>query len=223
MANTHYMINITQCKLKKFIDQYITSICKPKQRMICKHSPQPHRPRMQDSFMTHAAHACMAMNDLYLLPYNDIAEDGEKREDRRKGTGAEHDEEWDMVDFEAIRKISDTGSILVRVRDDYNFVSSVDELRRELIDVTFDSSWLWKEEVANHGNVIRHCDNNWKGTVEDQHQLVGQRNASANQKRINYSRRRTSMLTIASEIWKLDSSRSFGLDFQGLSALHAIL
>jgi hypothetical protein len=25
-----------------------------------------------------------------------------------------------------------------------------------LVDVAFDSSWLWEEEIANHGNVVRH-------------------------------------------------------------------
>lgn len=40
--------------------------------------------------------------------------------------------------------------------DDYHFVAAINELRGDLVDVTFDSSWLGKEEVANHGNIVRH-------------------------------------------------------------------
>lgn len=66
-----------------------------------------------------------------------------------------------MVDFETVCKISDTGSIFICMRDNYDFVSSVDELRRELVDMTFDTSWLWKEEVADHSYIVRHLDNKY--------------------------------------------------------------
>lgn len=114
---------------------------------------------MQYGFMAHATHACMTVNDLYLFAYDDVAEYWEEREDRRKGTGSEHDEEWDMVNFEAICEISDASSVFIRVCDYYNFVSSVDQLCRELVDVAFDSPGLWKEEVADHSNVIWHLEN----------------------------------------------------------------
>jgi hypothetical protein len=42
------------------------------------------------------------------------------------------------------------------VRDNYDLVASVDELRGELVDVAFDSSWLGEEEVADHRNIVRH-------------------------------------------------------------------
>lgn len=61
-----------------------------------------------------------------------------------------------MVDFEAIREVSNAGSAFVRVRDDDNLVSAVDEFRRELVDVAFDATWLGKEVVANHRNIVRH-------------------------------------------------------------------
>ena len=44
--------------------------------------------------------------------------------------------------------------------DDDDFVSSIDELGGQLVDVAFDSSWLWEEEVADHSDIVRHSDDN---------------------------------------------------------------
>jgi len=98
----------------------------------------------------------MAMYDFNLFSEHDIAEDGKEGKHCRKRRGTIYDEEGDIVDFEAIRKIPDTGSFIVGMSDYYNFVSAVDELRRKLIDMTFDTSRLREEEIADHGNVVRH-------------------------------------------------------------------
>lgn len=63
-----------------------------------------------------------------------------------------------MVHFQSVGQIMHPRSTLVRVRDDHHLVSSIDQLGGELIDVTLDSSGLWEKEVADHGNVVRHCD-----------------------------------------------------------------
>src|SRR3954465_10952073 len=106
--------------------------------------------------MAHAAHASMSMDDFYLLSNYDIAKYWKEGEDGRKGAGAENDEEWYMVDLESICEVSYSSSIIVGVRYYYDLVSAINELCRKLIDVTFDTSRLWKEEVADHGNIVRH-------------------------------------------------------------------
>jgi hypothetical protein len=70
----------------------------------------------------------MSVNNLDLLSNDDIPEDWEKGEDSRKGSCAVDDEKWDMVDFEAIREISYAGSPIIRVRYNYDLVTSIDEL-----------------------------------------------------------------------------------------------
>lgn len=62
-----------------------------------------------------------------------------------------------MVDFEAIRKIPHPSPALVCVGYNYHFMPAINELRRELVDVTFNTSWLGEEIVADHGNIVRHC------------------------------------------------------------------
>jgi hypothetical protein len=99
----------------------------------------------------------MAMYNLDLFSNDDVAKDGEEGEDGRKGGFAVDDEKRDMVDFEAIREIAHASSPFVCVRYDDDFVSSVDELGGELVDVTLDSSGLGEEEVADHGDIIWHC------------------------------------------------------------------
>ncbi|PQE29459.1 hypothetical protein CJF32_00003236 [Rutstroemia sp. NJR-2017a WRK4] len=106
--------------------------------------------------MAHTAHASMPMNNFYLFSNNNIAKYWKEGEDGWKGAGAENDEEWHMVDLESVCEVSYSGSIVVGVRYYYDFVSAINELCRKLIDVTFDTSRCWKEEVADHSNVVRH-------------------------------------------------------------------
>ena len=98
----------------------------------------------------------MSMHYLNLLPNDDVAKDREEGEDGWKGRGAVDYEERHIVHFEAICEVSYASSFFVGMRDDYNLVAAIDELRRDLVDMTFDSSRLGKEEVADHGNVVRH-------------------------------------------------------------------
>lgn len=61
-----------------------------------------------------------------------------------------------MVDFETIGKVSYPCSSLICVGYYNDFVSSVDKLRGELIDMAFHSSRLWIKKVADHGDIVRH-------------------------------------------------------------------
>ena len=51
-----------------------------------------------------------------------------------------------------------SGTTLVCMCDYHYLVAAVDQLRRQLVDVTFDSSRLREEEVTDHGDVVRHLD-----------------------------------------------------------------
>jgi len=69
----------------------------------------------------------MSMHDLNPLSYNDIPEHREEREDGRKGGFAVDDEEGNVVDFEAIGEVAHTGATLIRVCNDNDLVSAIDE------------------------------------------------------------------------------------------------
>jgi hypothetical protein len=62
-----------------------------------------------------------------------------------------------MIDFESVGEISYACSALVCVCYNYDFMSSIDEFGRELVDVAFYSSGLGKEEIADHCDIVRHC------------------------------------------------------------------
>ena len=53
--------------------------------MVRENCPQPHGSGVEDGFVAEAAQALMAMDDLYLFSYNDIAEDWEEGKDSRHG------------------------------------------------------------------------------------------------------------------------------------------
>ena len=156
MADANDVIHITQSKLQQLIRQNTRRIREPKKRMIRKHRPQPHSPRMQNRLMAQTAQTSMPMHNLNLLPQHHIPENREKRKHRRKRSFSVNYKERDVVDFEAICEIADAGAAFVGVGDDDDFVAAVDELGGELVDVALNAAGLGEEEVADHGDVVRH-------------------------------------------------------------------
>lgn len=124
--------------------------------MVSEDGTQAHGAGMQDGLMAQAAQTGMAVNDLDLLTDDNVAEDGEEGEDGRKGGLAIDDKEGHVVDLEAVGQVADASATLVLMGDDDDLVATVDELLRQLVDVTLDTSGLGKEEIADHGDVVRH-------------------------------------------------------------------
>ena len=61
-----------------------------------------------------------------------------------------------MVDLEAIGKVPNTSPPFIGMGDDDDFMATVDELGRELVDVAFNAAGLGKKEIADHGDIVRH-------------------------------------------------------------------
>lgn len=156
MAHTDDMIYITQSKFQEFVGQDARRICKSKERMICKNSSQPHGPTMKDCLMAKIAEASVAMNNLDFLPDDDVAKNWKEGKHGRHCGFSIYNKERNMIDFEAIGEISDASAALVGVSYYDHLVAAIDEFSRELVNVTFDSSRLRKEEVADHGYFVRH-------------------------------------------------------------------
>lgn len=82
--------------------------------------------------MTEAAQTSVPMNNLNLFANDDIPEYREKGEHRGHRRFAVYDKEWNVVDFEAIGEISNSGPSFVRMGDDDDFMSTIDEfLKRD--------------------------------------------------------------------------------------------
>ena len=109
--------------------------------------------------MAEAAEAGMTMNYFNLLPDYDVSKYWKEGEDGWHRRLSVNDEKRYMVNLEAIGKVVDSCTAFVGMSDHDDLVAAVDELRGELVNVAFNSSWLRKEEVAYHGDVVRHVDN----------------------------------------------------------------
>lgn len=94
------------------------------------------------------------MYDINLFSYYDVPEDGEEREDSRHGCRAVNGPKRHIVALEAICEVSYSCSVIVGVGYDHHFVTAIDEPLGKLIYVALDTSWLGKEEVADHSDVI---------------------------------------------------------------------
>ena len=158
MAYSNDMVHIAQSELQQLIRQDTRSIREPKQRMIRKYCSQPHGPGMQDSLVTQTTQACMPMHDLNLLSEDDIPEYWEEGEDGRKSRFSIDDKKRYMVDLETIRKVPNASSPFIRVSDDDDFMTTVDELSRELVDVAFNAAGLGEKEIADHRDVVWHLE-----------------------------------------------------------------
>lgn len=67
------MIHVAENKFEKFVCQDTGSVRKPKERMIGKHSPQPHGSCMQDAFVAERTKTAVAMDNLNLLTDADVS------------------------------------------------------------------------------------------------------------------------------------------------------
>ena len=108
--------------------------------------------------MAQTTQAGVPMDDFNLLSQNDVPEYREEGKDSGESRFSIYDKERHMVDFETICEIPDTRSSLIGMGDDDDFVAAIDELGRELIDVAFNAAGLGEEEVADHGDVVGHCE-----------------------------------------------------------------
>lgn len=75
--------------------------------------------------MAKAAQTLMSMHNFNLFAYYDVTKDREEGEDRGHSRFAVNDEEGDMVDFESIGEISNSGSALVGMSDNNDFMASI--------------------------------------------------------------------------------------------------
>lgn len=127
MAHAYHMINIAEREFQKLVGENRSRVCEAKQGMICKHSPQSHRPRMQDSLVAETTQTGVSMHNLDLLPNHNIPKYREEREHRGHRRLAIDNEERHMVDLESIGQIPDPGPTFVRVRDNNDLVAAINE------------------------------------------------------------------------------------------------
>ena len=72
----------------------------------------------------------MPVDNINLFANDNIAKDGKEREDGRKCSFSVYDKEGDMIYFEAVGQISDTGTACIGVSNYDNFVAAVDQFLR---------------------------------------------------------------------------------------------
>ena len=108
--------------------------------------------------MAQTTQARMPMHNLNPLSQNHIPKYREKGKHSRERRFPIDDKERHVVDFETIGQIADPRSAFISMGDDDDLVAAIDELGGELVDVAFNAAGLGEEEVADHGDVVGHCE-----------------------------------------------------------------
>lgn len=121
------MIHITQSELEQLVGKDASSVGKSKQGVVRENSPYAHGPGMQGCFPAQTAEGSMAMDDVDLFPDENVTENREEGEDGGEGRRAVDDEEWDVVDLEAIGEVAHTLAVIVGVGYNDDLVAPVYE------------------------------------------------------------------------------------------------
>lgn len=104
--------------------------------------------------MAETAQTAMSVYNIDLLAQHDVTKYGEEGKHCGKRGRTVDDGKGYVVDLDSVGEIADAFAIVICVSDDNYFVAPVNELGRELVDVTLDSSGLREEEVAHHGDIV---------------------------------------------------------------------
>lgn len=150
------MVDITQSELQELVGENAGGVCETEEGVVGEDGAKAHSSCVEDGFMAETTQTGVTVNDLDLLSDDNVAEDREEGEDRGKGALSVDNEKRDMVDLQAVREIAYPCPPFVRVCDDDDLVSAIDQLRRQLVDVAFDAARLREEEVTDHGDVVGH-------------------------------------------------------------------
>jgi hypothetical protein len=87
---------------------------------------------MKDSFPTEAAQTGVSMNNVNLLSNHNVSEYGKERKNGRECCFAVDNEEGNVVDLQSIGEVTDSGASFVCMRDDNDFVPSIDEFLKAI-------------------------------------------------------------------------------------------
>ena len=82
---------------------------------------------MQYSLVAEATQTLMPMDNLNLLPDNDVPKDGKKGENSGHSRLSVYDQKWNMINFEAVGQVTDTRATLIGMGNDDDFMSPVNE------------------------------------------------------------------------------------------------
>jgi hypothetical protein len=121
------MVYITESKFQELVRKDAACVREAEQTVIRKDSPQSHGPGMQYGLIAQATKAGMAVHYLDALANDDVAEDGKEGEDGWERGLAIDDQEWNVVDFEAIREVSYACSARIGVGNHNHLVASINE------------------------------------------------------------------------------------------------
>lgn len=101
--------------------------------MVRENSPQSHSPGVNDCLNAKIAETSMTVDDFDTFADDDVPKDGEEREDSWKGRLSIDDEEWHVVDFDAVGQVTDTCPTSVGMCYDNHLVSSVDKFLAQVL------------------------------------------------------------------------------------------
>lgn len=156
VADANDVVDVAEGELEQLVGQDTGSVCEAKETVVGEDGAQAHGAGVENGLVAQTAETGMAVDNVDALADDYVAEDGEEGEDGGEGRLAVHDKEGHVVDLEPIGQVAHSAAAVVLMRDDDDLVPAVNELLRQLVDVTLDAARLREEEVADHGNVVRH-------------------------------------------------------------------
>lgn len=96
------------------------------------------------------------MDDGDPLPHEDVPEQGQAVEERRRRRLVVHDLQGQVVDLQPVGEVADPFPVAVGVGDHQDLVASLDEALRQLVHVALHAPHVGVEEVRHHADAVGH-------------------------------------------------------------------
>jgi hypothetical protein len=109
---------------------------------------------MNQTLVTKSRESLVAVHNGDVLPNENIAHHHHASVECREGVSIVKWKVGQVVHFDATGNVPNANTVSVRVRQNDDLVSSPNQAQRQVIQMTFNTSNIWKEEIANHTNSV---------------------------------------------------------------------
>lgn len=96
----------------------------------------------------------MSVNDLYLFPDVNVTKNWNVADHRRQYALIVEHFDWQIIHLQSICHVANSLAISIRVSDDDDFVTELEETLREIENVLFDSTVIGKKEVGGDAETV---------------------------------------------------------------------
>lgn len=166
VRDTNDVVRVTQRDSQKLVGEHRADISEAEQGMVREDCAEPHGLGVEEGVVGHGGEGTVRVDDGDFLANEYVPE---QRQTVKEGCGRRlvvHNSQRQVIDFEALREVTDAFSVAVRMGDNYDFVPPFDQALGELVNVALHASHVGVEKVRHHAYRVR-MTSTWQNTSRE--------------------------------------------------------